>query len=454
MHFIHNSSLSETIAAIATPPGEGGIAVIRISGKEALSIANRIFSADLISTPSHTARYGHILSPSGETIDTALALVMRAPRSYTGEDTVELQCHGGSLIAKRVLASALSAGARPAGPGEFTYRAFLNEKIDLSQAEAVQEVISARGEHSLSCAQNQLEGKLSKKITLIQQELFDIAAHLEAWVDFPEEGLAFTSRQQVSSSLQNTLLELEILSRSFNEGKKISEGISLCLVGRPNVGKSSLLNALLGKERAIVTSQAGTTRDLIEEEIHFSSLPIRLIDTAGIRETLEEIEQEGIRRSKNAVKQADLILLLLDASEGLTEEDRKLLKELPKEKTLLVWNKIDLPNKIPDLETGIEISAKNETGLLELKHAIEQTIWENGPPSKEEVVITNIRHHTALHNAMTPLKRVIEGLEQEISPEFLSSDLREALTALSTIIGKEISEEILSSIFSKFCVGK
>ena len=257
-------------------------------------------------------------------------------------DVAARHCHGGSLIARRVLGAALSAGARAAGPGEFTYRAFLNGKIDLSQAEAVQELISARGEHALSCAQSQLEGVLSKKILHLQERLFDIAAHLEAWVDFPEEGLAFTSREEIRASLTETLAELTRLYKSFGQGKKISEGITLCLIGRPNVGKSSLLNALLGKERAIVTATAGTTRDLIEEELKIASLPIRLIDTAGIRETHEEIEREGIRRSKHASKEADLILLLLDATVGVTEEDEALYAELPVEKTLRIWNKIDL----------------------------------------------------------------------------------------------------------------
>lgn len=455
MHFIHNSSLSETIAAIATPPGEGGVAIIRISGKEALPIANRLFSTDLVSTPSHTARYGKIFSPEGETIDAGLALVMRSPRSYTGEDTVELHCHGGSLIARRVLESALLAGARAAGPGEFTYRAFLNGKIDLSQAEAVQELISARGEHALSCAQNQLEGALSKKIIHLQERLFDIAAHLEAWVDFPEEGLAFSSKEELLSSLASTLVELKTLHGSFGQGKKISEGISLCLIGRPNVGKSSLLNALLGKERAIVTATAGTTRDLIEEELKIASLPIRLIDTAGIRETEEEIEKEGIRRSKEASHAADLILLLLDATTGETEEDRELFAQLPPEKTLRIWNKIDLiSEKTLEALSGAKISAKNEVGLRELRQEIEETIWKGGPPSKEEIVITNLRHHRSLAEAISPLERVIEGIDAGISPEFLSADLRATLRALGTIIGKDISEEILSAIFAKFCVGK
>ena len=380
---------------------------------------------------------------------------MRAPRSYTGENTVELHCHGGSLIARRVLGAALSAGARAAGPGEFTYRAFLNGKIDLSQAEAVQELISARGEHALSCAQSQLEGVLSKKILHLQERLFDIAAHLEAWVDFPEEGLAFTSREEIRASLTETLAELTRLYKSFGQGKKISEGITLCLIGRPNVGKSSLLNALLGKERAIVTATAGTTRDLIEEELKIASLPIRLIDTAGIRETHEEIEREGIRRSKHASKEADLILLLLDATVGATEEDEALYAELPAEKTLRIWNKIDLisSDEIADLR-GSKVSAKNQFGLEALRKEIEEKIWKEGPPSKEEVVITNLRHHRSLEEAIAPLQRVIEGLEEGISPEFLSADLRITLKSLGAIIGRDISEEILSAIFSKFCVGK
>ena len=444
---------SDTIAAIATPPGEGGISVIRISGKNAIAIADTIFSGSVTNYKSHSCHLGKIFDQD-EMVDTVLLILMRAPHSYTGEDTVELQCHGGSLVTRRVLELALKAGAKPAGPGAFTYRAFINGKLDLAQAEAVQSFIGAKNTLSLQAAGQQLTGKLSEQITTFQTELLDIAAILEAWVDFPEEGLEFASKQEVITSLQKTLEKMHTLEATFHEGKKIHEGLTLCLVGSPNAGKSSLMNALLGQDRAIVTHIPGTTRDTLDAEMRIGGLHFQITDTAGIRQTEEIVEQEGIRRSKLAMEQADLILLLVDASQSLKEEDHLLLQTAPQDKTLIVWNKTDLPHTIPTQSHPhqISLSAKTGKGLTELKKQIEKIVWN--PPSKEEVVLTNIRHKRALSDASKDLKTLIEGLHTDISPEFLTADMRSCLKHLGSIIGMDISEEILNAIFSKFCVGK
>jgi tRNA modification GTPase len=457
MEFVHTAKdPHETIAAIATPPGEGGVAVIRISGCDAIDVAARIFSGPIATFPSHVARLGKIRDQCGNTIDEVLAIAMRAPRSYTGEDTVEIHCHGGLLITRKVLDVVLKAGARPAEPGEFTLRAFLNGKLDLAQAEAVQVLIGAKNDLALEMAEQQLQGRLSQHILSFQRELVDIAAILEAWVDFPEEDLEFASMEEVIGTLSALLKRMHKLSATFHEGKMVHPGISLCLAGPPNAGKSSLMNALLGKERAIVTEIPGTTRDLLEEEMRLSNLHFRLIDTAGIRTTDEIIEQEGIRRTKQAMHNSDLILLVLDASRPLCKEGEDLLTSAPKEKTLLIWNKIDLPHHFPPHEFPYtaSISAKENRGLDQLKEEIEKIIWKKGPPSKEEVVITHVRHHQALIQASFSLSRLIEGLKTGVSPEFLSSDMRATLSALGTIIGTNITEDILSAIFSKFCIGK
>lgn len=462
MEFAHlDYSLGETIAAIATPPGEGGVAVIRISGPQALRVASAVFSGPVHTYLSHTAHLGKILDSNRSLVDEALLLVMLNPRSYTGEDVVEIHCHGGVLISKKVLEVVLTAGARAARPGEFTFRAFFNGKIDLAQAEAVQQMIGAKNSLALTTAGQQLQGRLSKTISSFQKILIDTAATLEAWVDFPEEDLEFATFEEITSNLHQLKVQMEELSQTFDEGKKIHHGISLCLIGPPNVGKSSLMNALLGKDRAIVTQIAGTTRDLIEEELSLGNLHFRLTDTAGIRETEELIEKEGIRRSKEAMSQADLILLVLDSSSPLCNESKAIVRTVPKEKTILVWNKGDLI----DLSSinhaqyhlfphSVVVSAKTGEGLPLLKQKIDKIVWEGNLPSGEELLITNARHHQALDRAISSLNTLIEGLRNKISPEFASQDMRQVLYHLNSVIGINITEEILSSIFSKFCVGK
>lgn len=460
MEFVHTPyQPGETIAAIATPLGDGGVAIIRISGDNALDIAASVFSGPLKTYKSHTLHFGKILDKDGQHIDDVLIAPMLGNRSYTGEDTVEIQCHGGSLITRRVLDTVLQAGARAAKPGEFTFKAFLNGKIDLAQAEAVQALIGAKNERALDAADEQLQGKLSHEIENFQNKLTHIAAILEAWVDFPEEGLEFASMEEICEDMETICREMEKLIATFHDGKIIHEGISLCLIGSPNVGKSSLMNALLGQERAIVSHIPGTTRDVLEDHMRLNGLNIKLIDTAGIRTTEEEIEQEGIRRSKKAMQKADLILLVLDASMPLGINDEWLLTEVPKHKTIVIWNKIDLPEselKILNLNLPhvVHLSAKKEIGLRSLHQMIDDVVWKEGPPSKEEVLITNIRHKEALENAVLACRLVISGLKTDVSPEFLSIDMRQALMALGTIIGKNITEEVLTAIFSKFCIGK
>lgn len=458
MEFVHRPYIpEETIAAIATPPGEGGIAIVRISGKESFILADSIFTGPVLSYPSHTAHLGKILDSSGYVIDEVLLLVMKGPKSFTGEDTVEIHCHGGSLVTRRVLERTLQAGARLAAPGEFSFKAFMNGKIDLAKAEAIQQVISAKNEMAYAAANTQLQGALSKKIVDLQTKLFDVAAILEASIDFPEESLEFASQEEIIDTLQSVSQIMEHLSLTFNEGKIIHEGLTLCLIGPPNAGKSSLMNALLGKERAIVTEIAGTTRDLLEDNLYLGGLHFRLIDTAGIRETTEKIEKEGIRRSKEAMQAADLILLVLDASSPLCQESTALLALIPPEKTLVVWNKTDLPHTFcPSTKAFFQtpLSALTGDGVDALKEAIQTFLWKKGPPAKDEVILTHLRHKEALDRAKELLDSVILGLKLDTSPEFLSFDMRKCLFELGTILGVNITEEILNSVFSKFCIGK
>ncbi|MBS0635211.1 MAG: tRNA uridine-5-carboxymethylaminomethyl(34) synthesis GTPase MnmE [Verrucomicrobia bacterium] len=452
MEFVHRPYIpGETIAALATAPGEAGIAIIRISGNNAVSVAEKIFSKPVSKLKSHTVHYGKIILKS-LCIDDVILLIMRAPRSFTGEDTVEIHCHGG-LVSKQVLEACIQAGAKPASPGEFSFKAFINGKMDLAQAEAIQSKIAARNEVALNLAQDQLEGRLSKKIGSFQSKLIDIAAIFEAWVDFPEEDLEFAPFDEVIDSLQQVMCEVKKLITSFEQGKIAHDGVTVSLIGSPNVGKSSLMNALLGKDRAIVSPIAGTTRDLVEDDLRLNNLHLRLVDTAGIRDTSECIEEEGIRRSKQASMKSDIILYLLDVtSPELVDID------LPKEKTILVWNKIDLPHERPlpnmDFDYIVELSAQNGSGMTQLQEAIDSLIWKKGAPRRDEVVITSLRHKDALVEAYVSFERVVDGLKRRESAEFVAFDMRAGLQSLGTIIGSNITEDILTSVFSKFCIGK
>jgi len=458
MEFVHRSyEKGRTIAAVATPPGEGGIAVIRLSGDEAFTLAQKIFSGNIASYATHTAHCGKILDNKGKPIDEVLLLIMRGSRSFTGEDTIEIHCHGGSLITRKVLERVLEVGAHPALPGEFSFKAFINGKIDLTQAEAIQEVISSKNKKALQCAQDALQGHIKIKISHLQTTLTHIAAIFEAWVDYPEEGLEFASYEDILIMLEEAIHQLGTLCQTYHEGKIVKEGLSLCLLGSPNAGKSSLMNALSGRERAIVTNIAGTTRDTLEEELSLGELHFTLTDTAGIRETDEIIEQEGIKRSFLAAEKADIILLIVDIQNGWNEEEQRLLSKLPQNKTLLIWNKIDKAFTTPSCCTHphqIFISAKTGQGLESLKQGIYHLIEKKEFISNDQLIITNQRHYQALMQAYKALEAALTGLKENLSPEFLSIEIKSALHELGTIIGTNISEDILNAIFSKFCVGK
>lgn len=447
----------DTIVALATPLGESGVAIVRLSGAMSLQIACTLSRLKAQSLQSHQAKLVKFLSAEDLLIDEGIILFMKGPRSFTGEDVVELQCHGGMLIVRRLIDACLSMGARMAEPGEFSYRAFTSGRLDLAQAEAIQQLIHAKSELALKAAQTHLAGGLSNIIKGFQKELTLQAAILEAWVDFPEEGLEFATFDQIDSKVQNLQQQMQFLLQTYHDGHLICDGIRLCLLGRPNVGKSSLMNALLKKERSIVTDIAGTTRDVIEESATLCGLNVRLIDTAGVREASERIEQEGIRRTWLKVQEADLVLWILDASEGYTHEDVAISKLIPADKTVLVWNKCDLNHsQLPELgQTRVcHISARCGSGLEALKDMISHTIWHKGPPQGDEVMITSMRHKNALQQAVQSLQAVREGLKERLSAEFVCSDMRYALQALSSIIGTDVTEDIITAVFSTFCLGK
>lgn len=446
----------DTITAIATPPGEGAISIVRISGKYALSILQKCYPKNIFKYKSHTVHYGQILSKEKKIIDNVLLLIMLAPKTYTGEDCVEIHCHGGTLITKKVLQRIISLGARPANPGEFTFRAFLNKKIDLTQAEAVQQLISAKNEQAMIHAENHLEGLLSKKILSFQDRLIDIAANIDAMVDFPEEDIDFSTQNKIKKSLTDVINDMKILKNTYHDGKVIFDGLNIGIVGTPNVGKSSLMNILLRKDRSIVTHIPGTTRDSIEDKIKIGPLYINLIDTAGIRTSEEIVEQIGIEKSKKILKQADLSILVLDSSKQLSKEDYFLLDMVKKEKTIIVWNKIDIAKaKISlDFPNQVNISALKDLGIEILKEMIQKVIKNNSFSSKEEIIISELRHKKSLTQAIDSCKLVISNLDNNISLEFIADDIKHALTHLGNIIGINLTEDILTTIFSKFCIGK
>ncbi len=456
MQFTHKTyTPGDAIVALATPPGEGGVAIVRISGNNALEVGMKMLRASKDSFESHKAKLMNVYDQNETVIDKSLILPLLGKKSFTGEDTIEIHCHGGVLIPKKVIERAITCGARAAGPGEFSYRAFINGKLSLSQAEAIQSLIAAKSDAGMRSALQHLEGRLHTEVEALQKTLFDVAAILEAWVDFPEEGLEFATFEEVIATLQTTLDAMKKLLQTYDDGKRLSTSYSLCLLGEPNVGKSSILNALSGKERAIVTHIPGTTRDLLEEELQFGGYSFKLIDTAGIRETEEIVEKEGVRRSQKAAKEADIVLLVFDRSKGIGHASA-LLDVVPKDKTVIVWNKADIPDRqdiqLPFPQT-VHVSARAGIGIDTLKEAIHSLVGAHSF-NKEEVLLTSERHFSALQSASMNIEKVIEGLKSDLSAEFVSSDMRECLKDLGTIIGSDVTEDLLSSIFSKFCVGK
>jgi tRNA modification GTPase len=455
--------LDDTIAAIATPLGEGGLAVIRLSGPQALVVADKSFrpASKQAIIPSrattHTIHLGHILR-GGQIVDEVLLAVMRAPRTYTREDVIEITCHGGVLAAKLVLDTVLENGARLAEPGEFTQRAFLNGRLDLAQAEAVADLIQARTELALAAANEQLAGKLSQRINQLRDEMIKTLAHVEAHIDFPDEDITPDTREQLLKRLEHGVSFMDELLRTANEGQILRRGIRTAIVGRPNVGKSSLLNQLLGHDRAIVSPIPGTTRDTIEETANVRGLPVVFVDTAGLRESIDEIEVEGIRRSRRALAAAELILHVFDAGEPLAPTDEKYLAEFAAKKRILVRNKIDLAPRLvlpPNPQAPVvDLCCLTGQGLETLKDAIKDLVWAGEIRAEMLQVLINSRHQDALKRARLATQNTIDALRADRTLEIVAMELRIATNAIGEIVGKTATEDLLDSIFSQFCLGK
>jgi tRNA modification GTPase len=455
--------LDDTIAAIATPLGEGGLAVVRISGPQSLAVADKIFlpagknPLKPSAAPTHTIHVGKIVR-NGKQVDEVLLAVLRAPRTFTREDTVEISCHGGILPAKLMLDAILENGARLAEPGEFTRRAFLNGRIDLAQAEAVADLIHSRTELALAAANDQLAGKLSQRINQLRDDLMHTLAHIEAHIDFPDEDITPDTKAQLLKRLENGIAFMDELLRTANEGLILRRGIRAAIVGRPNVGKSSLLNQLLGHDRAIVSPIPGTTRDTIEETANIRGLPVVFIDTAGLREARDEIEVEGIRRSRETLAKAELILHVLDASEPLTGADEIYLAEFAVKKRILVRNKTDLPQKL-NLPAKIsapvaDVCCLTGNGIEKLKDAIKELAWSGEIKAEMLQVMINSRHQEALNRARAATLCTLNALRDDVTLELVAMDLHIAANAVGEIVGKTTTEDLLDSIFSQFCIGK
>jgi len=452
----------DTICAVSTPPGAGGIGIIRVSGKDAIALAARIFrprgNKDLFTTSSHTILYGQVIDPvSGETVDEALVTVMRSPATYTREDVVEINCHGGMMPLRRTMGLLVATGARQADPGEFTKRAFLSGRIDLAQAEAVMDIIHARTELSLRAANDLLQGGLSGEIAALRDRMVSLIASVEAGLDFPEEDIETESGQPLAHEVERLLADLDGLLSSCTYGRILRDGFATAIVGRPNVGKSSLLNALLKQNRAIVTEVPGTTRDVLEEYVNSAGIPLKILDTAGIRHSHDVVEQEGVRRSLAAIESADIVLLVLDGSLPLSAEDRRVMDELKGKRVIAIMNKSDLPRKLEPMqkpEIQVSLSCRTNEGLDNLKRAIADEVNKGTVGSREHAWAVNLRHKTALEQTKVSLQKALESINANLSPEFAAVDLRAALDSLGLIIGATYTEDILERIFSDFCIGK
>ena len=459
--------MEDTIAAIATPPGMGGIGIIRVSGPKSKDIARLLFrpstKTDVFKT--HHLYHGDLVIPeTGRLIDEVLVSLFTKPHSHTGEDILEINCHGGAVILQTVLTEVVRAGARLAEPGEFTKRAFLNNRIDLSRAEAVFDMITAKTETGLELAVSQFKGNLAGKIGTIHCAVVDILATLEASIDFSDDDVDIMDASGIADRLQGIVQDLNVLASTYRNGKIYKDGISVVIAGRPNVGKSSLLNRLLGEKRAIVTPVPGTTRDFIEEMINIGGIPVRLTDTAGIRNPENLIEEEGIRLVREKLAAADMVIVVLDGSEALASDDIKLIEENLTKKLLPVVNKTDLPRVLDDKDLKrllpgevpppLEISAKFGDGIPELKDSIRSLVLSGPVDHAPDYIVTNIRHKTAIEKTSTLLIKAKDTILEGLSPEFAAFDVREALDCLDEITGKTLNEEVLDRIFSTFCIGK
>lgn len=449
------------IAAVATPVGEGGIAVVRISGRGAIKKANSCFKGkDLESVGSHTVHFGKIIRKDGHVVDEVLASVFRSPKSYTGEDTVEISCHGGVLVTQAVLETILSQGVKSAEPGEFTQRAFLNGKLDLDQAEAVADLIHAKSIKAVDAAHQQLEGKLGEYIKTFRQQIIDATAMVELELDFVEEDVEFANKEQLRTLLDDVDKEISNLLDTYETGRLVKDGVKTVFIGRPNAGKSTLLNTLVGSDRAIVTEIAGTTRDTIDADWSYDGLLFKLIDTAGLRETEDVIEAEGVKRSQKAFEQADLVVYLKDLSKPMDSTERSEIAEFQKRGAdtpfLLVGTKLDKEEITGQkrINYDLKISALEQQNIDALKKLIKQRALENKDYDASSLLVTSSRHRDALQKARENIRRAIQALDQGMTGDFLSIDLRSALKELGAITGEITNEHILDSIFSRFCIGK
>jgi len=449
------------IAAIATPVGEGGIAVIRVSGRDGIKKVNQCFKGkNLESVASHTVHFGKVIKKDGRVLDEVLATVFQSPRSYTGEDTVEISCHGGVLVTQAVLEAILSQGIRSAEPGEFTQRAFLNGKLDLDQAEAVADLIHAKSIKAVDAAHQQLEGKLGEHIKQFRQQIIDATAMVELELDFVEEDVEFANKEQLRKLLEEVAAEIARLLDTYETGRLVKDGVKTVFIGRPNAGKSTLLNTLVGSERAIVTEIAGTTRDTIDADWSYDGLLFKLIDTAGLRDTEDIIEAEGVKRSQRAFEQADLVVYLKDLSKPMDADERAEIGEFQKRAAetpfLLIGTKLDKEEISAEerINYDLKISALEQQNIDALKNLMKQRALENKDYDASSLLVTSSRHRDALQKARENIQRAMQALEQGMTGDFLSIDLRSALKELGAITGEITNEHILDSIFSRFCIGK
>jgi tRNA modification GTPase len=461
--------IDDTITAISTPLGEGGIGIVRLSGKDSIQIAEKIFSSPknktLKDSKSHRVIYGYIRDPlNDKEIDEVLVTIMRSPYSYTREDVVEINCHGGMVALRKTLELVLKQGARLAEPGEFTKRAFINGRIDLSQAEAVIDLIRSKTDESRRIAIEQLQGGLSEKITALRDRLTELCAHVEAYIDFPEDEIETASKKGMLETMKDIDRELQTLLKTYDEARFFREGLSTAIVGRPNVGKSSLLNAFLNKDRAIVTESPGTTRDVIEEYLNINGLPLRIMDTAGIRDVQDVVEKEGVKRSLQSIGNADLVIAVFDCSEPLKEEDLQVIEKIKDKNAIVVLNKCDLPAVIDQNSISsfiphpspfiLNISAIRGDGLKGLKNKIFESCLKDWKEEREGSVITNLRHKFAIENTKTSLDMAVSALIENQPLEILALELRDSLDRLGEIVGAVTTEDILNKIFNDFCIGK
>ncbi|GAB5054165.1 MULTISPECIES: tRNA uridine-5-carboxymethylaminomethyl(34) synthesis GTPase MnmE [Pediococcus] len=455
----------DTIAAISTPPGEGGISIVRVSGNTALDVAEKIFKGkDLHTVKSHTINYGHIVNPKTKhTVDEVMVSVMLAPKTYTCEDVVEINCHGGIVPTNDILQLLLSNGARMAKPGEFTERAFLNGRVDLSQAEAVMDLIRAKTDRSMKVALNQLDGDLSHLIKNLRQDILDVLAQVEVNIDYPEyDDVETMTSKLLREKAVEVKAQIKQLLQTAQEGKILRDGLATAIVGHPNVGKSSLLNRMLHEDKAIVTDVAGTTRDVLEEYVNVRGVPLKLVDTAGIRETNDKVEKIGVERSRKAIKTADLVLLVLDSSNPLSDEDRQLIKVTDEAKRIIILNKTDLPmqldtdelfNLVPE-DQVIRTSATEGVGLDDLKEKISKLFFGGIESNQNSVIVTNARHIGLLNQAEEALDSVLQGLKDGMPVDLVQIDMTRCWEFLGEITGDSYQDELLDQLFSQFCLGK